>query len=274
MRIHVVVIACAAALAVVSGCASIMQGSEQRIGITSTPSGANVTVDGNPVGITPVVASMKRESDHLVQITMDGYVPYQTFVTRSVSGAVAGNVLAGGLIGAAVDKSTGAMYKLTPASIDAVLVKADTPSAVTAGATAPARFQHLSAVAEFFYPVNKVTSTGTGGTRHTELIPGETGHIVLTVGTTASVPATQVSARVVGHYESLSVGPSLFVGSSGAMVFPTKMEKIRIPVTFSGTTGDTTTTIRAVVLGSGVTSDTVSVDVVTRMRRVQEGATR
>ena len=44
-----------------SGCATIAHGTTQAIPIVSSPQGARVLVDSEPVGVTPLVASLSRE---------------------------------------------------------------------------------------------------------------------------------------------------------------------------------------------------------------------
>lgn len=102
-------------------CASIIHGSKQSVAFTSTPSSARVTVDDQLVGNTPVVAKLTRKDKHIVRIELEGYSPFEATLARRTSGWVWGNIVFGGLIGLAVDASTGAMYKLTPAEISGTL---------------------------------------------------------------------------------------------------------------------------------------------------------
>ena len=106
-----------------AGCATIMNQTTQAIGISSSPTGASVTVDSMPHGKTPVVAKLSRKDHHVVTIELAGYQPYEATLTRRVSGWVWGNVLFGGLIGLAVDAMSGGLYKLTPDQIVAQLQK-------------------------------------------------------------------------------------------------------------------------------------------------------
>jgi hypothetical protein len=103
------------------GCASIIQGSSQKVPIASTPSGATVWIDQEERGPTPFVASLSRKHPHVVRVVLDGYQPFEMTFTRKTSGWVWGNILLGGLIGLAVDASTGGMYKLEPKQVDAAL---------------------------------------------------------------------------------------------------------------------------------------------------------
>lgn len=111
-----------------TGCATIMQGTTQSVGISSTPSGAKVIVDNQEKGKTPIVVELKRKDNHFVKIEMDGYLPYEATFTRSTSGWVWGNIVFGGLIGLAVDAISGGLYKLTPEQVAATLQKGNMSS--------------------------------------------------------------------------------------------------------------------------------------------------
>jgi hypothetical protein len=113
-------LAVSAAIAI-TGCASIMHGSTQKVGISSTPTGAMVTVDNQQLGKTPIFANLKRKNEHIVMIEMPGYQPASLTLTKSVSGWVWGNVVFGGLIGLAVDGISGGLYKLSPEQLNTQL---------------------------------------------------------------------------------------------------------------------------------------------------------
>jgi hypothetical protein len=102
-------------------CGTIMQGTTQQVGISSNPSNASVTINGQNHGNTPMIIDLKRKDAHMVKIELDGYQPYETNLTRSTSGWVWGNIVFGGLIGLVVDASAGGMCKLTPEQIDSEL---------------------------------------------------------------------------------------------------------------------------------------------------------
>jgi hypothetical protein len=102
-------------------CATVIHGTHQEVGIASTPTGASVTIDGNPHGQTPVVASLSRKSSHVIRVELAGFKPYETTVTRSVSGWVWGNLVIGGLIGLGVDAISGGLYKLSPEQVNSAL---------------------------------------------------------------------------------------------------------------------------------------------------------
>lgn len=104
-----------------TACATIMHGTSQELGISSNPSGAKVTIGNQDFGSTPVIADLKRGKEHIVKIELEGYLPYETTLTKKVSGWVWGNIVFGGLIGLAVDAISGGLYNLTPEQIQAEL---------------------------------------------------------------------------------------------------------------------------------------------------------
>jgi len=106
---------------VILGCATIMHGTSQEIGIQSRPTGATVTIDNREFGKTPVIAMLSRKDNHTVHLALDGYQPFDATITRSTSGWVWGNIVFGGLIGLAVDAITGGLYKLKPEQVEAEL---------------------------------------------------------------------------------------------------------------------------------------------------------
>lgn len=107
----------------VIGCGTIMHGTRQDIGITSTPTGAMVSIDNVSYGKTPMIVDLKRRDNHIIKINLPGYMPHESVVIKSISGWVWGNVLFGGLVGLAVDAISGGIYKLSPEQITSILNK-------------------------------------------------------------------------------------------------------------------------------------------------------
>ncbi len=106
------------------GCATIMHGTKQEVGISSVPSSAKVVIDNRTFGNTPLVANLSRRKNHTVKILLDGYLPYELVLTQKVSGWIWGNIVFGvfgGLIGLVVDVVSGGIYKVTPEQIKAEL---------------------------------------------------------------------------------------------------------------------------------------------------------
>jgi hypothetical protein len=115
------------------GCASIVKGTTQPIPVSSDPTGADVKLDGNRVGQTPMTVEVKRKTDHLLTLEKAGYQSESVAITRNIGGAVFGNILAGGLVGWGVDAVSGAQYNLTPATINVSLKPSAAGAAADAG---------------------------------------------------------------------------------------------------------------------------------------------
>lgn len=110
---------------IIAGCATIMHGSRQNIPVVSQPSGAVVRVN-NIVTTTPGVINLSRSNPmYILRFEKEGYEPVEIKLIRTTDGWVYGNILFGGLIGLAIDYSSGSAYKLTPDKVEVVLNKLD-----------------------------------------------------------------------------------------------------------------------------------------------------
>ena len=111
-----IVFACAA-LSVLAGCASIIDGSSQDIEINTTPQGASCTLTraGETLGSvaeTPGTIKVEKTKDDItVTCKKNGYAA-SVYVDKSGSdGTTLGNIILGGGIGWAVDSARGADNK-------------------------------------------------------------------------------------------------------------------------------------------------------------------
>ena len=142
-----VFVAAALGLAVgVSGCATVTRGTSTEFNVTSTPPGASVkTSTGFACDATPCGMKMPRKTAFDVTVSKPGYAPKTMHVRSEVAGAgaagMAGNIVAGGVIGMVVDGTSGAMNDLTPnplhIDLDTDTAAASTP--VAANDPAPAK---------------------------------------------------------------------------------------------------------------------------------------
>lgn len=105
-------------LIALNGCATIIHGTTQDVGITTDPSGADLLVDGQQHYKSPAVITMKRKDDHTVEISQEGYKKETVEIKGALSWAVAGDFLAGGVIGYGIDAATGAQRRLEPESVN------------------------------------------------------------------------------------------------------------------------------------------------------------
>lgn len=131
MRKRIILLAMFLGVAFLSGCATVMTGPTQKVPVTSNPSGAVAKVDGSITAITPAIFTLERKTDHTIEITKDGFRTATVIIRHTMSGATAGNILIGGIIGVAVDGATGAMFKLIPERVDVTLEPEVSSSPVT-----------------------------------------------------------------------------------------------------------------------------------------------
>lgn len=104
-------------VAAVSGCATITKGTDQNVTVQSIPSGAECELrrDGKVIGIvnpTPGTVNVhKSQANIAVTCRQDGYQDSSATLSSELQGMTFGNILFGGIIGAAIDAGSGAMHK-------------------------------------------------------------------------------------------------------------------------------------------------------------------
>lgn len=113
MKVAPVLLALAAGLSV-SGCATVLNGTNIDYATQTEPEGANVVFLGGLECTSPCELELRRKDDTRVDITKEGYEPVYVLIQSKLAGSTFGNALAGGLIGAAVDGGNGASNTLRP----------------------------------------------------------------------------------------------------------------------------------------------------------------
>jgi len=108
------------------GCSSIITGTREKVPVSSTPTGANITIydkAGQSVatGTTPTEFKLKKKAgyfsgaDYKMVIEKPGYKTFEIPIKHNIHGWYFGNFGFGGLIGfLVVDPLTGGMWKLKP----------------------------------------------------------------------------------------------------------------------------------------------------------------
>lgn len=107
-----------------SGCATVLNGTSQPVAFQSDPDGAEIELISGLKCTTPCEYSMKRGDDSRVTFTKPGYEPVSVYIQSRTGGSVAGNILAGGIIGGVVDASNGASNHLYPDPVRVRMVAA------------------------------------------------------------------------------------------------------------------------------------------------------
>ena len=104
-----------------SGCATIVSSGPDQVYITSVPPGATVTIDGQPIGNTPVSTVVRRNAQ-TVSFSLTGYQTVSSPVPKQFNGWLLGNVIFGGIPGILIDLVSGNFMKIS-GSISANLPK-------------------------------------------------------------------------------------------------------------------------------------------------------
>jgi hypothetical protein len=101
---------------IATGCATILDGSDQTISVKSDPNGASVYMGDKLLGKTPITTTVKKEKDKQLTFKKSGYQTDNVLMNTGISPYFWVNILTGGITGSIVDLSTGAMYQYQPNS--------------------------------------------------------------------------------------------------------------------------------------------------------------
>jgi hypothetical protein len=127
--------AAVASLSLLAGCASIVGEKDQTVTINSSPSNASVLITDERSmevhsGTTPTTVQLRKADGsyfggktYTVELAKDGYESRTMMINSTPNGwYIGGNLIFGGLIGwLIVDPLTGAMYNLSPDTLNASL---------------------------------------------------------------------------------------------------------------------------------------------------------
>jgi len=125
-----------------SACATVTRGTRQKFEITSVPPAADVSLSTGQTCTTPCHLKLKRKTEFTAHVSKEGYQPVDVpVIPKMHSGggaALAGNIVAGGIIGGIVDGTNGSLLDLTPNPLAVTLTPVADASAVPASGTASA----------------------------------------------------------------------------------------------------------------------------------------
>ena len=107
---------------VCTGCGFILQGREQTVTITTTPSEADIKIPDTLEGKTPVTIDLDRTVAHLLEISKPGYQEKWVVVEKKLSWfIVVANVLTSGPVGPIIDWQLGTWNRLSPSKVEVTL---------------------------------------------------------------------------------------------------------------------------------------------------------
>lgn len=105
------------ALLIFSSCSTVINGTTQKITVTSNVQGAEVTMNGTVIGRTPITTRVKRENTVHLIVRKDGYKDYQQQLVTKLDPWFWGNILIGGLLGSTTDTVSGSTHLIDPETI-------------------------------------------------------------------------------------------------------------------------------------------------------------
>ena len=167
----------AAAGLLLPACATVTRGTKETFNIVTTPTAADVELSTGDKCVSPCKLKLKRKDGFTVTAKKAGYKEAKAEIRSEIKGGgvagVAGNVLLGGIIGAAVDGSNGSMRDLTPnpltmtleaeavaetvpapAAVEAVAAEAAPAAEAVPASDAPATAEPVEAAAAGDQPTN------------------------------------------------------------------------------------------------------------------------
>ena len=106
-----------------SGCATILSGSDQPVTIQSSPEGADILMNGIVMGTTPFTMNVTRDSNTMLSIKKEGYKTETQLMNTKLNPMFWGNILFGGLLGSTTDTVSGASREYAPGVIFVKLEK-------------------------------------------------------------------------------------------------------------------------------------------------------
>lgn len=105
-----------------TGCATLLAPDTHPLSINSEPHGAEVYVNGNRMGITPLELDLKADKSYNIEFRKEGFEPITKVVNTKVGGGwVILDVLTG-FVPVIIDAATGSWNVLDQKAVNAALV--------------------------------------------------------------------------------------------------------------------------------------------------------
>ena len=108
MKIHLFIIL----IIITTSCASYVSGNTTKITFKSQPVGAEIKLNGDVIGKTPMTVELNNKVTGSISIEKQGYKPSHIPLKKSLNGWILGNLVPGGLLGFATDFVGGAAYDI------------------------------------------------------------------------------------------------------------------------------------------------------------------
>lgn len=116
----------AAAICLLTGCATLISGGSQEVSFVSNPEGATVTVGERVLGKAPLTTRLDRKSGQTLNFEKEGYKPLTMELETTVNPWLFGNIICCGLLGSTTDAVSGGFYEYSPSQYLVTLQAAGT----------------------------------------------------------------------------------------------------------------------------------------------------
>ena len=193
-----------------SGCATLFSSTNKGVMFTSEPTGAEVIINGQSFGKTPLSLNLKQKGDYAVTFRAPGYDDRAYRLNNHVGGGWIILDVLGGIIPVVIDAATGSWYSLDDSSVHGVLPASRIPSPSDSGVVsnpvqAPVQTQAAPAIVP--------ASTNAAGVSHMAELPRLPG-IPVTIGLKdgSVLPAKSIEPWSMGSYRvTLTSGEQKYV---------------------------------------------------------------
>ncbi len=116
-----------------SGCATLIDGSTQKVTFKSSPEKVSVMVNGQTLGETPIIVDLERQSENVVEFYKEGYAKQSLQMESRMNGLVWVNAIwcLSCLLSTTTDFASGAAYQYDPDKYFVIMVPegvSETPS--------------------------------------------------------------------------------------------------------------------------------------------------
>ncbi len=110
-----------------SSCATVFKGNSNKVNFNSNPQGAQILVNGNYMGDTPIRLKLESKQNYSIEFRKEGYKTKTFNITNHVGvGWIVLDVIFG-LVPVIVDAATGSWYELDQKNVNALLEKQQSP---------------------------------------------------------------------------------------------------------------------------------------------------
>lgn len=106
-----------------AGCGALFNAGPAQVTFNSEPSGAEVFIDGNRYGTTPLVVDLSKKENYAITFRMDGHEEQVRTISNRVSGTYVILDILGGLLPIVIDAATGAWYVLDTNSVSVTMTE-------------------------------------------------------------------------------------------------------------------------------------------------------